>query len=276
MRSLRLLASLLILLAACVPALAQVGISPAYYDLSASEAGKTQTFRLFNYTDEAKRVRVSLAPWDADPSNQPRLLPPGPTTLDQWVVVNPVEFEVKPQSSQAVRFSVRPAAELPTGEQRVMFIFDEVSPPSPEGNMRARFQFRSALYVQTGPTARKGDIESLTASTDGARVRLKNAGNANVRLLGQFAIWQADAFPGVEATTLVPGLGTPDAKLASGQLIANSLPGTPVLPGETHDIVFPFGPTVLKPGRYVLDLNGKLGDAVLDRSVEFVVGAPAR
>lgn len=273
---LRLFASLLVLLAASVPALAQVGISPAYHDLSAAEAGKTQTFRLFNYTDEAKRVRVSLAPWDADPSNQPRLLPPGPTTLDQWVVVNPVEFEVKPQSSQAVRFSVRPAAELPDGEQRVMFIFDEVSPPSPDGNMRARFQFRSALYVQTGPTARKGDIESLTASADGARVRLKNAGNANVRLMGQFAIWQADAFPGVEATALIPGLGTPDAKLARGQLIANSLPGTPVLSGETHDIAFPFGPTVLKPGRYVLDFNGKLGDAVLDRSVEFVVGPAAR
>lgn len=273
---LRLFVPLLALLASPGSVLAQVGISPAYHDLSAAEASKTQTFRLFNYTDEVKRVRVSLAPWDADPSNQPRLLPPGPTTLDQWVVVNPVEFEVKPQSSQAVRFSVRPAAELPPGEQRVMFIFDEINPPSPDGNMRARFQFRSALYVQTGPTVRKGDIESLTASSDRARLRLKNAGNANVRLMGQFAIWQADAYPGVEATALIPGLGATDAKLARGQLIANSLPGTPVLPGETHDIAFPFGSTALKPGRYVLDLNGKLGDAVLDRSVEFVVNAAER
>jgi P pilus assembly chaperone PapD len=276
MRLSHLLAPLLALLAFSAPALSQVGISPAYYDLSAAEAGKTQTFRLFNYTDQAKRVRVSLAPWDADPSNQPRLLPPGPTTLDQWVVVNPVEFEVKPQSSQAVRFSVRPAAQLPDGEQRVMFIFDEVNPPSQDGNMRARFQFRSALYVQSGQIARNGEIESLTASVDGARVRLKNAGTANVRLIGQFAIWQAEAFPGIDATALIPGLGTPDAKLARGQLVANSLPGTPVLPGETHDIAFNFGPMVLKPGRYVLDLNGKLGDAPLDRSVEFLVGAAAR
>jgi P pilus assembly chaperone PapD len=258
------------------PALAQVGISPAYYDLPATEAGKTQTFRLFNYTDKPKRVRVSLAPWDADAANQPRLLPPGPTTLDQWVVVNPVEFEVKPQSSQAVRFSVRPAAELPAGEQRVMFIFDEINPPAEDGKMRARFQFRSALYVQSGQTARKGDIESITTTAEGAKVRLKNAGNANVRLLGQYAIWQADAFPGVEATGLIAGLGTPEAKLASGQLLANSLPGNPVLPGETHDIAFAFGGTALKPGRYVLDFNGKLGDAQLDRSVEFVVDSAAR
>lgn len=272
----RLAALVLAVFCPALPALAQVGISPAYYDLSAADASKTQTFRMFNYTDQIKRVRVSLAPWDADPANQPRLLPPGPTTLDQWVVVNPVEFEVKPQSSQAVRFSVRPAAELPPGEQRVMFIFDEINPPVEDGKMRARFQFRSALYVQSGQTARKGDIESITAGTDGARIRLKNVGNANVRLLGQYAIWQAVDFPGVEATSLIAGLGSPDAKLAQGQLVANSLPGNPVLPGEVHDIVFNFGTATLKPGRYVLDLNGKLGDAPLDRSVEFVVGAAAR
>lgn len=276
MPALRKLALALGLCVLSTPALAQVGISPAYYDLSAAEAGKTQTFRLFNYTDQAKKVRVSLAPWDADAANQPRLLPPGPTTLDQWVVVNPVEFEVAPQSSQAVRFSVRPAAELPTGEQRVMFIFDEINPPAEEGKMRARFQFRSALYVQSGQTVRKGDIESITTTAEGAKVRLKNAGNANVRLLGQFAIWQADAFPGVAATSLVPGLGTSEAKLAKGQVVANNLPGNPVLPGETHDIAFAYGGSALKPGRYVLDFNGKLGDAQLDRSVEFVVGVAAR
>jgi P pilus assembly chaperone PapD len=274
-----LLRTFALALGLCLPAaplLAQVGISPAYYDLSAAEAGKTQTFRLFNYTDQPKKVRVSLAPWDADPANQPRLLPPGPTTLDQWVVVNPVEFEVQPQSSQAVRFSVRPAAELPSGEQRVMFIFDEINEPAEDGKMRARFQFRSALYVQSGQTVRKGDIESINATPEGAKVRLKNAGNANVRLQGQFAIWQADAFPGVATTTLVPALGTPEAKLAKGQVIANSLPGNPVLPGETHDIAFTYGGSPLKPGRYVLDFNGKLGDAQLDRSVEFVVGAAGR
>lgn len=88
----------LLLLAVATNAFAQVGISPAYYDLGLDDAGKTQTFRMFNYTEQPKRVRVSLAPWDADADNQPRLLPSGPTTLDQWVVVNPVEFDVKPRS----------------------------------------------------------------------------------------------------------------------------------------------------------------------------------
>ena len=257
-------------------AFAQVGISPAYYDLSQEDAAKTQTFRMFNYTGEAKHVRVSLAPWDADENNQPRLLPSGPMTLDQWVVVNPVEFEVKAASSQAVRFTVRPAVELPPGEHRVMLIFDEVVAPMENAKMRTRFQFRSAVYVQVGKATRDGTIESVQAEPASARITIKNNGNANVRLSGQFGVWEAASYPGVKGTEIVQGLGNKKPQLAKGQLVLDVLPGNPVLPGDTRAVTANFGETRLKPGRYVLDFNGKLGDAELDRSVEFVVAEPPR
>lgn len=273
------LASIVFFLALCgltTDAAAQVGISPAYYDLSQDEAAKTQTFRLFNYTEETKRVRVSLAPWDADPDNKPRLLPSGPTTLDQWVVVNPVEFEVKPRSSQAVRFTVRPAVELSPGEHRVMLVFDEVVPNDPDAKMRTRFQFRSALYVQAGKATRDGAIESAQTDASGVRFTIKNSGSANVRFNGQYSVWEAASYPGAAATDVVPGIGTKAPTLAKGQLFLDVLPGNPVLPGDTRTLAAGFGADKLKPGRYVLDLNGKLGDAALDRAIEFVVAEPSR
>ncbi|MDC8011512.1 hypothetical protein [Tahibacter soli] len=267
----RILVLIVLLLGLTTNAFAQVGISPAYYDLSLEDAGKTQTFRMFNYTEQPKRVRVSLAPWDADADNQPRLLPSGPTTLDQWVVVNPVEFDVKPRSSQAVRFTVRPAVELPPGEHRVMLVFDEVVPPVENAKMRTRFQFRSALYVQVGKTTRAGTIESIAADGNGARFSIKNDGNANVRFTGQYSVWEAAAYPGTASTDIVPGVGNQTPELKKGQMLVEVLPGNPVLPGDTRTLTAPFGAAKLKPGRYVLDLNGKLGDAALDRSVEFTV-----
>jgi len=272
----RVLAVLWLLLGVSSLAGAQVGISPAYYDLSVAEAAKTQTFRLFNYTGDAKRVRVSLAPWDADADNRPRLLPSGPTTLDQWVVVNPVEFEVKARSSQAVRFTVRPAVELAPGEHRVMLVFDEVVPPTENAKMRTRFQFRSALYVQAGEATRKGTLESVQADAAGARFVVANGGSANVRFNGQYAVWEAARYPGEKATEPVPGVGTKPPVLAPGQLILDALPGNPVLPGDTRTLGIGFGANALKPGRYVLDLNGKLGDAALDRAVEFTVADAPR
>jgi P pilus assembly chaperone PapD len=259
-----------------LPAFAQVGISPAYYDLSLEEAGKTQTFRIFNYTAEPKHVRVSLAPWDVDANNQPYLLPSGPTTLDQWVVVNPVEFDIKASSSQAVRFTVRPAVELPPGEHRVMLVFDEVVPPMENAKMRSRFQFRSALYVQVGKPVRDGSIESVTADPAAAHITVKNSGNANVRFSGQFGVWEIASYPGTQGTEIVQGLGSKPTTLAKGQLVLDVLPGNPVLPGKTNSVTANFGATRLKPGRYMLDLNGKLGDAPLDRAIEFTVTEPPR
>src|SRR5262249_9380650 len=134
-------------------AVAQVGFSPQYYDLNLDEAQKTHAFRLFNMTKEDKQVRVSVVNWDFDARGEIRILPGNETSLEQWVVVNPVEFTIPAGQSQAVRFSIRPATELAAGEHRAMLIFDEVPQPTPASEakaqgrqtaLRARFQFRTA------------------------------------------------------------------------------------------------------------------------------------
>src|SRR5690606_6736345 len=98
---------LLVLLTSSL-ATAQVGFSPQYYDLPLAEAQGTHAYRLFNLTRDPKQVKVSVVSWGFDDRGEIRILPSTDTSIDQWVVVNPVEFTIPPGESQAVRFSIRP------------------------------------------------------------------------------------------------------------------------------------------------------------------------
>lgn len=260
---------------------AQVGFSPQYYDLSLDEAQKTHAFRLFNMTKEDKQVRVSVVNWDFDDRNEIRLLPSTDSSLDQWVVINPVEFTIPTGQSQAVRFSVRPALELAPGEHRAMLIFDEVPQPLAAGEattpgaqtaLRARFQFRTAIYCQVGQVVHSADLAQAAADAKGMHLTLRATGTANARFDAQYMVWKAGSFPGLDKVALLANLSVAKPALPAGMVAAGRLPGQPVLPGGTRDYDEPFA-TALTPGAYVVVLLGKLGDDKLARQVAFSVPA---
>lgn len=258
---------------------AQVGFSPQYYDLSLDEAQKTHAFRLFNMTKEDKQVRVSVASWDFDDRGEIRLLPGTDASLEQWVVVNPVDFTITAGQTQAVRFSIRPATQLPPGEHRAMLIFDEVPPPKSASDessagsqaaLRARFQFRTAIYCQVGDVTRTAELSQLSASAKGLHVRLRATGSANTRFDGQYMIWKSASFPGIDKVALLGNLSDKKPELPAGMVAAGRLPGQPVLPGGTHDYDVPFD-TALGGGSYVAVLFGMLGRDKLAQQVALSV-----
>ncbi|HQX65001.1 MAG: hypothetical protein WAR01_06055 [Dokdonella sp.] len=273
-----LLFGLLLLLTGSL-ATAQVGFSPQYFDLSLAEAEGTHAYRLFNLTQDAKQVKVSVVSWDFDDHGEIRILPSTDTSLDQWVVVNPVEFTIPPGESQAVRFSIRPAVALANGEHRTMLVFDEVLQPqeAPAASaagaqtaLRARFQFRSAIYLQAGPVSRRAEITSTTADATTLRMQATASGSANTRLDGQFMIWKATAFPGLDHVALLGNLAAEKPELPAGMLAAGRLPGQPILPGSSRKYEIALGTTLAK-GRYVAVLLGHLGDDALSRQFAFDV-----
>jgi P pilus assembly chaperone PapD len=268
---------LISLLSLC--AQAQVGFSPQYYDLSLDEAQKTHAFRLFNMTKEDKQVRVNVVNWEFDEHYEIRVLPGTDKSLDQWVVVNPVEFTIPAGQSQAVRFSIRPAVELAPGEHRTMLIFDEVPQPQAIGEatapgaqtaLRARFQFRTAIYCQVGQVTRSADLTQASANAKSVHLQLRATGNANTRFDGQYMVWKAGAFPGIEKVALLGNLSEIKPVLPAGMVSAGRLPGQPVLPGGTRNYDVPFDAT-LGAGSYVLVLLGNLGNDKLARQVPFNV-----
>jgi fimbrial chaperone protein len=272
--------SLLLVFASCT-ATAQVGFSPQYYDLTLAEAQGTHAYRIFNLTKDPKQVRVSVVSWDFDESGEIRILPSTDTTLDQWVVVNPVEFTIPPGESQAVRFSIRPAVQLSAGEHRAMLIFDEVLQPQAPGEasgagaqtaLRARFQFRTAVYCQVGTVSRMAEVVSVHADANTLTVQTRATGTANTRFDGQFMIWKAAAFPGLEKTSLLGNLTDAKPELPPGMVAAGRLPGQPVLPGGTRKYEVNLG-TRLSRGHYVGVLLGRFGDDALSRQISFDVAA---
>jgi hypothetical protein len=261
---------------------AQVGFSPQYFDLPLPEAQGTHAYRLFNLTKDPKQVKVSVVSWDFDENGQIRLLPSTDTSLDQWVVVNPIEFTIPPGESQAVRFSIRPAVQLSAGEHRAMLIFDEVLQLQPLGQvsgagaqtaLRARFQFRTAIYCQVGTVSRSAELVSARVGADAMMLQTRAIGTANARFDGQFMIWKAGSFPGLDKAFLLGNLADSRPELPPGMVTAGRLPGQPVLPGGSRNYEVSFGQTLPK-GRYVAVLLGHLGDATLSRQVPFDIAAP--
>lgn len=260
---------------------AQVGFSPQYYDLTQAESQGTHAYRLFNMTNDPKQVRVSVVSWDFDDRGEIRILPSTDTSLDQWVVVNPIEFTIPPGESQAVRFSIRPAVPLAAGEHRAMLIFDEVLQPQPVGEasgagaqtaLRARFQFRTAIYCQAGTVSRRAEIVSAEASATTLSLQTRATGTANTRFEGQFMVWKASEFPGLDKVFLLGNLTDPKPELPPGMVAAGQLPGQPVLPGGSRKYEVALGNTLPK-GRYIAVLLGRLGDEALSRQIPFDVAA---
>lgn len=256
---------------------AQVAVSPQMLDLDVAEAAATHAFRIYNETTETKHVRVSLSAWDKDEQNNVRELPPGPTGLERWTVVSPLEFELPPGQSQAVRFSLRPPVALPPGEQRLMLWFNEETPIATQHattTLAVRFRIGAAIYVHTGAVDRRGELHAVAAREGALAFDLTTTGNATTRLAGQYVVYPADAFPGAGKVPRLERVGDPQTRLPAGAVAAGPLPGTSILPQARRSVPLDLAPHALAPGRYVVAVDGRFGDTPVTATVDYRV--PAR
>lgn len=255
---------------------AQVAVSPQMLDLDVEQAAATNAFRIYNETSETKRVRVSLASWDKDESNRVRDLPPAALGLERWTVVSPLDFELAPGKSQAVRFSLRPAVELPPGEHRLMLYFNEET-PIPAGQaattLNVRFRIGAAIYVHAGAVERRGEIHSVTAAPGALVFDLTTTGNATTRLVGQYVVYPAHAFPGNGKVPRVERVAAADAQRPAGAVAVGALPGTSVLPQARRNVPLDLAAHGLAAGRYVVAVDGHFGETPVSAAVEYVVHA---
>ena len=117
-----------------------MGVSPSRFDLNLDEDTGTHSFRVFNYGDKPLNVNLEINNWDLDERGKVRLLPPTEQSLDRWIIINPVRFEIKPEDSQLVRFEIRPRTKLTEGEHRAMIYLNQEA--------GTNLQSRGSLRVQ--------------------------------------------------------------------------------------------------------------------------------
>lgn len=251
----------------------QFGISPSLFQLTIGSQSKTESFRVFNFGARPMKFRISVHNWDVDEAFNVQVIPPTEQSLDQWIVINPVEFTVAPGKAQVVRFAIRPRVQPEPGEHRAIIYICETpietaqhSQPNVVGCIGA------AVYGDYGEVCRVGILHDVAIAPETnpvlARFDISSEGNAHVRLDGQYAIWKASNYPGAENTTRLEDVQDAEKLTVQGIADAGALPSLPVLPGTRRTMEL-YTSTVLPPGEYVLDMNGTLSGKAIDQGIPF-------
>jgi hypothetical protein len=270
----------LIILATILPVAGQspitIGASPSRFDLEIGNRPVNEALRVYNYGTEPARIRVSLHPWTLDDRNEVQLVPPTEQSLDQWMIISPVAFEVQPGLSQTVRFSIRPRVEPAPGEHRAMiFLLQEPRDnPGDDEMVRVIGRLGIAVYGYVGEIARVGQVNDVDVTTQGpetvALFDISSTGTAHVRMRGRYTLWPADLYPG--SALEVTENSDPSAELVvpEGALGVGWLPPRPVLPDSRRRLSLRIGQE-LPEGHYILDVHGDLSGDPLSLGVPFSI-----
>lgn len=238
-----------------MPTSGQVGITPEKFIIDLDEGPRIHAYRLINMGSKPIRVAVDVTSFDMDEKNRLVRVPPDETALENWVVINPLEVEIPPNDSRVVRFSIRPAMELPEGEYRMAMQFRQMRLPEADTGhdldedasglvFRSRFNIRSAIYATVGSIERTGRVLDHRLEADTLWLKVRNTGNGHIRLAGNWALWSRDG----------SGNARTEPPLYQGRLAAR-----PVMPGDTRWLPVPLGESIA-PGDYRIRLDARIGD----------------
>ncbi|MBE9006624.1 molecular chaperone [Fortiea sp. LEGE XX443] len=266
----------------CQPIAAiSIGVSPPRFELNIGRKKQvTKSFKVLNNGKKPATFRIYTQGWVLNEKNEVKPVAPTEQSLDQWIVVNPVQFTLPPGKIQTVRFAVRPRVQPKSGEHRA-FIYveelpgaDENNDPKASVNVKVLGRFGVAVYGYVGDVKRVGVLNSITVDNKTAPIKaafdISSQGSGYVRMKGQYAVWPANKYPGASATKAMADLDQKKTNLPSGLLDAGSLPSNPVLPDTRRQLILNIAKK-LPPGQYVLDINGDLNGQPIDKGIPFTV-----
>nr|WP_318780305.1 fimbria/pilus periplasmic chaperone [Atlanticothrix silvestris] len=263
------------------PAIAiNVGVSPPRFHIDMnSNKTRSQAIRVLNLDSQPVELKVYVQSWVMNEENKVQIVPPKEQSLEQWVVFTPSRFIIPPGGSQTVRFAIRPRVKPQSGEHRAVLYFEEIPKTiSRSKGVTLVGKLGVAIYGYVGDIKRIGVLNAVNVDTKkdtlNAVFDISSQGNASVNMQGQYAIWPAAKYPGVEATKPIANLNKPEAKITEPVADAGVLPTTLVLPDTRRRVLLPITKT-LPPGNYVLDINGQLNGVAIKKGIPFTVPVDA-
>ena len=248
----------------------QIGVSPSMLELSIGSKPVNESLRIFNLKETPTKVKVDVYNWTLDENNEVKLLPPTEQSLDQWMLINPTSFVLKPGESQVVRLSIRPTVKPAPGEHRALIYFTEEriddTPAEAETPVEVLFKLGVGVYANADPTRHSSILKTLSFDKreNSLKASISNSGNVHTRLTGTYSIWKKGAFPGTENAEKYL-LDESAKKAPDGLVAAGQLNQTPVLPGSTRTIVTQL-PSLPAPGSYIVAVSGKLGEKKIEKT----------
>ncbi len=233
----------------------QIAVSPSRFDITYGKKMKTYALTLINYADHKIKAHISLSNWTLD-NDKIKELSPTPQSLDQWMLITPLNVSIAPKETQTIRFAIRPRSKPTPGEHRAMIWIDQVQDSQFENEgVQAKFRFGVAVYLSVPPVSAKGELQriSVTNTTNNIAVALKfsNSGNVHDRFNGTLSFWKANSTLSSQQKN---DILTQDLK--NTQLVTKmAVPSNPLLPKlQQTTKVFLKKPKIKGP--YILYLHG--------------------
>jgi P pilus assembly chaperone PapD len=253
--------------------LARMGISPDRYEVSFDErGGETQSLMVQNFGDKPITVKLSVNHWDLDENGRIRVIAPHESSLDQWIVINPLTVTIPPNSPQTIRWAIMPRLQPKQGEYRAIVFIEEDLPPREESEgtqVRMKMRYGLPIYGHVGERIQSAEFNGIDVDRDNNRLflDLTNTGNSHGRMSGNYGIWRVSEFPGTQqALSMLRAAAVRDVE-PDGFVIA-SLPGAVILPEGRRAI--PLDVVLEEAGEYILQLNGEFAGLEIIEAINLV------
>ncbi|NKB31726.1 MAG: hypothetical protein GKR91_01335 [Pseudomonadales bacterium] len=250
----------------------RMGISPDRYQIVFDEAGgETQSLLVQNLSDEPLSLSLSVSNWVLNDDNQIIVAPPTESSLDQWIVINPLRVTVPPGSPQTIRWAIMPRLQPQQGEYRaIIFIEEELPPRADPDNTEIRMKMRYGLpiYAHVGESIESAELHGLGVTRTGDRlnIELSNDGNTHSRLSGNYGIWPTAEFPGSEEALKMLRAVNPENQ-DTVDFFAGNLPPSVILPGNRRNIPLPI--ELEETGEFTIQLNAGFAQLEINDALSF-------
>ncbi|WP_223668724.1 fimbrial biogenesis chaperone [Kangiella shandongensis] len=243
----------------------QLALSPSRVEIDADEGRATKSVTVLNLGNESMRVQVSVQNWDFDQNNNYRALPPNEQSLDQWLIINPVQLEIPAKGQQTVRMAVRPRAKPEDGEHRAMVFFRQINAEEKEG-VNVLFNIGVPVYAYFGDVQRTATLHGMSFDPEKQSLTfdITNTGNAYVRPEGYYMLVNSESE--VPDQTLLARLNAKTGEVSGSKPFAmGKIASKPVFAGERRQLAATIAPKedVSKP--YKLVVKAKVAEQLFGK-----------
>jgi len=247
---------LLILVASCLPAIADITAGPLTLVLDIPPGGSgTGYFKVANDGTEAEEVTISLADWSLDPNGNIRISDPGtePRSLADWIEYSPATFKLEPGQVQQVEFTISvPSRE--GGDHWALF-FVEGSKVTPVAKTTGELQTAINVKVRYGIKVFQHD----PSATKAGRI-------TGMELLGTDPLRIKVEFANTGETVLWNVTGRVEIRDVTGATVRTlEIEGFTVLPGGKRELILEDKGGRLAAGDYI-------ALAIIDFGGDYLVG----
>jgi len=237
---------------------AKVGVSPSRFELVYDKRAKTQVITLINYSDKPITAEISLSNWTLKDGKIVEIAPT-PQSLDQWILITPMRFTIKPKDMQKIRFAIRSRVKPKPGEHRAIIWFNEIPHEKSSKGIQFKFKLGVPVYLSVPPAKPKGVLKKLTTKVGKGEIFVTlahgNTGNVHDRLTGSISLWKTSPkLSRIQRDKILQGNGKHKALVHK-----TTLPAIAILPKLTPKETIRI-PKPKRKGTYLLYLKGHYKD----------------